>query len=72
MQAHSSVEKAGLIGLVKMRFLPSDEKLSLRGNTLQSAIDEDLEAGLIPFYVRIHLPVCEMLVLMMSHSSRLA
>ena len=51
-KAHSSVEKAGLIGLVKMRFLPSDDKLSLRGSTLQAAVDEDLEAGLIPFYVR--------------------
>ncbi|XP_052264324.1 histidine decarboxylase-like [Dreissena polymorpha] len=50
-QAHSSVEKAGLIGLVKMRFLPSDENLSLRGSTLQKAIDEDLQAGLIPFYL---------------------
>lgn len=52
-QAHSSVEKAGLIGLVKMRFLPSDDKLSLRGETLQKAVDEDLSSGLIPFYVRI-------------------
>ncbi|XP_060593010.1 histidine decarboxylase-like [Ruditapes philippinarum] len=50
-QAHSSVEKAGLIGLVKMRFLPSDEHLSLRGDTLQRAVDEDLAAGLIPFYL---------------------
>ncbi|KAL4216522.1 hypothetical protein ACF0H5_024245 [Mactra antiquata] len=50
-QAHSSVEKAGLIGLVKMRFLPSDDKLSLRGDTLQQAINDDLKAGLIPFYL---------------------
>ncbi|WAR29722.1 DCHS-like protein [Mya arenaria] len=50
-QAHSSVEKAGLIGLVKMRFLPSDENLSLRGEILQTAINEDLQAGLIPFYL---------------------
>ena len=50
-QAHSSVEKAGLIGLVKMRFLSSDEKLSLRGETLKTAIEEDIKAGLIPFYV---------------------
>nr|NP_001191536.1 histidine decarboxylase-like [Aplysia californica]AAP34326.1 histidine decarboxylase [Aplysia californica] len=50
-QAHSSVEKAGLIGLVKMRFLPSDENLSLRGSTLQEAVSKDRERGFIPFYV---------------------
>ncbi|KAH3866452.1 hypothetical protein DPMN_029516 [Dreissena polymorpha] len=35
-----------------MRFLPSDENLSLRGSTLQKAIDEDLQAGLIPRSLR--------------------
>ncbi|XP_041356039.1 histidine decarboxylase-like isoform X2 [Gigantopelta aegis] len=50
-QAHSSVEKAGLIGLVKMRLLPTDNNLSLRGDTLQEAIDRDREDGLIPFYL---------------------
>uniref|UniRef100_A0AAY4DVM5 Histidine decarboxylase n=1 Tax=Denticeps clupeoides TaxID=299321 RepID=A0AAY4DVM5_9TELE len=35
-QAHSSVEKAGLISLVKIRFLPTDENFSLRGETLQA------------------------------------
>ncbi|XP_059149787.1 histidine decarboxylase-like isoform X2 [Physella acuta] len=50
-QAHSSVEKAGLIGLVKMRFLHSDDHLSLRGDTLMEAIRADREKGLIPFYV---------------------
>ena len=53
MQAHSSVEKAGLIGLVKMRLLPCDDDLSLRGDTLQEAIDRDRKDGLIPFYVSI-------------------
>ena len=51
VQAHSSVEKAGLIGLVKMRLLPCDDELSLRGDTLQEAIDRDRKDGLIPFYV---------------------
>ncbi|KAH9509696.1 hypothetical protein Btru_044269 [Bulinus truncatus] len=50
-QAHSSVEKAGLIGLVKMRFLFSDDNLSLRGDVLQEAVKMDREKGLIPFYV---------------------
>uniref|UniRef100_A0AAQ5YVZ5 Histidine decarboxylase n=1 Tax=Amphiprion ocellaris TaxID=80972 RepID=A0AAQ5YVZ5_AMPOC len=48
-QAHSSVEKAGLISLVKIRFLPTDERLSLRGDTLKQAIQEDRRRGLVPF-----------------------
>ena len=51
LQAHSSVEKAGLIGLVKMRLLSCDDKLSLRGHSLKHAIDEDKRNGLIPFFV---------------------
>jgi hypothetical protein len=51
-QAHSSVEKACLIGLVKLNLVPSDDKLRLRGNALRQAIAKDKEHGLIPFYVR--------------------
>ncbi|XP_066540804.1 histidine decarboxylase [Hoplias malabaricus] len=47
-QAHSSVEKAGLITLVKIRFLETDEKFSLRGETLIRAIQEDRRRGLLP------------------------
>ena len=50
-QAHSSVEKACLIGLVKLNLVPSDENLRLRGNALRQAIATDKENGLIPFYV---------------------
>ncbi|XP_060611842.2 histidine decarboxylase [Anolis sagrei] len=50
-QAHSSVEKAGLISLVKMRFLPVDENFSLRGETLKKAIEEDRSRGLVPIFV---------------------
>uniref|UniRef100_A0A8D0H1J7 Histidine decarboxylase n=1 Tax=Sphenodon punctatus TaxID=8508 RepID=A0A8D0H1J7_SPHPU len=50
-QAHSSVEKAGLIALVKMRFLPVDESFALRGDTLQKAIEEDRKRGLVPIFV---------------------
>uniref|UniRef100_A0A8D2Q853 Histidine decarboxylase n=1 Tax=Varanus komodoensis TaxID=61221 RepID=A0A8D2Q853_VARKO len=50
-QAHSSVEKAGLISLVKMRFLPVDEDFSLRGETLRKAIEEDRSRGLVPIFV---------------------
>ncbi|XP_051919658.1 histidine decarboxylase [Hippocampus zosterae] len=48
-QAHSSVEKAGQISLVKIRFLPTDEHLSLRGEILKQAIQEDRSRGLVPF-----------------------
>uniref|UniRef100_A0AAY5KFW5 Histidine decarboxylase n=1 Tax=Esox lucius TaxID=8010 RepID=A0AAY5KFW5_ESOLU len=50
-QAHSSVEKAGLISLVKIRFLPTDDCFSLRGDTLRRAIQEDRRRGLVPTMV---------------------
>ncbi|XP_071537873.1 aromatic-L-amino-acid decarboxylase isoform X2 [Panulirus ornatus] len=50
-QAHSSVEKAGLIGLVKMRYIESDENLSMRGDKVVEAIQNDREKGLIPFFL---------------------
>lgn len=52
-QAHSSVEKAALIGLVQMRYVESDENLSMRGDKLAIAIEHDRKAGLIPFFVSI-------------------
>ncbi|KAK2141740.1 hypothetical protein LSH36_1050g00038 [Paralvinella palmiformis] len=51
IQAHSSVEKAAMIAMVKMRELDTDDKFSLRGATLQRAIDEDKKLGLIPFFI---------------------
>lgn len=50
-QAHSSVEKAGLIGLVRMRYIESDDNLSMRGDKLLEAIKKDRDNGLIPFWV---------------------
>ncbi|XP_028028850.1 histidine decarboxylase [Bombyx mandarina] len=50
-QAHSSVEKAGLIGLVRMRYIESDEGQSMRGAKLEEAIVADKEKGLVPFWV---------------------
>ncbi|XP_056631560.1 aromatic-L-amino-acid decarboxylase-like isoform X1 [Diorhabda sublineata] len=49
-QSHSSVERAGLLGGIKMRALQPDEYNKLTGPTLEKAIQDDLEAGLIPFY----------------------
>lgn len=50
-QAHSSVEKAGLIALVKIRFLATDENFSLRGETLKKAIEEDRKEGRVPIFL---------------------
>ncbi|ESN98402.1 hypothetical protein HELRODRAFT_101612 [Helobdella robusta] len=49
--AHSCVEKAGMLSLVKMRELDIDENYSLRGGTLEKAIEDDRNEGLIPFYL---------------------
>ncbi|XP_394115.2 aromatic-L-amino-acid decarboxylase [Apis mellifera] len=50
-QAHSSVERAGLLGGVKFRLLEVDSKYKLRGESLAEAIRKDKEQGFIPFYV---------------------
>lgn len=50
-QSNSSVEKAGLLGSMPMRLLPSDRDARLRGETLKAAVKKDREAGLIPCYV---------------------
>ncbi|KAF6027364.1 DDC [Bugula neritina] len=50
-EGHSSIEKAGLMSLVKVRHLATDENYSLRGATLKEAIIKDREQGLLPFYV---------------------
>jgi len=52
-QAHSSVEKAGLIGLVRMRYIESDSELSMRGEALLEAIMRDRAEGLLPFFVSV-------------------
>lgn len=49
-QAHSSVERAGLLGGVKLKSIKADENLQMRGEALEAQIKEDLAAGLIPFY----------------------
>ncbi|XP_011190721.1 aromatic-L-amino-acid decarboxylase isoform X1 [Zeugodacus cucurbitae] len=54
-QAHSSVERAGLLGGVKLRGVPADKDNRLRGEALEAAIKKDLEDGLIPFYAVVTL-----------------
>lgn len=50
-QAHSSVERAGLIGGVKLKAIPSDGKFVMRASALQEALERDKAEGLIPFFV---------------------
>ena len=45
------MEKACLIGLVKLRLVTSDSKLSLRGEAFRAAVEADVAEGLIPFFV---------------------
>ncbi|KAH7957123.1 hypothetical protein HPB52_015583 [Rhipicephalus sanguineus] len=50
-EAHSSVEKAAMIGFVKLRILDTDDNFSMRGSTLAAAMEEDRKAGFVPFFV---------------------
>lgn len=50
-EAHSSVEKAAMICMVKLRILETDSKFRLRGDSLLAAITEDRNLGLIPFFL---------------------
>uniref|UniRef100_A0A665U863 Aromatic-L-amino-acid decarboxylase n=1 Tax=Echeneis naucrates TaxID=173247 RepID=A0A665U863_ECHNA len=50
-QAHSSVERAALIGGVMIRKVPTDSNYAVRGDSLKKMVEEDKAAGLIPFYV---------------------
>ncbi|CAG4998904.1 unnamed protein product [Parnassius apollo] len=54
-QCNSSVEKAGVLGSMKMRLLKSDAFGKLRGETLKKAFDDDKANGLIPCYVVANL-----------------
>ena len=48
-QAHSSVERAGMLAGVTMRLLEPDLDFSLTGEILAQAVEEDRAAGLLPF-----------------------
>jgi len=53
-QTHSSLEKAikiAGIGKNNLRLIGVDENLAMRSDLLENAIQEDLQAGLIPFFV---------------------
>ena len=50
-QAHSSVEKASLIGLVKLTLIESDDRYSMRPDHLEKCIVQDKSIGLTPFFI---------------------
>ncbi|XP_061445193.1 aromatic-L-amino-acid decarboxylase isoform X1 [Rhineura floridana] len=49
-QAHSSVEKDGLIAGVKIKQIATDDTFAVCGSALREVIDKDKAAGLIPFF----------------------
>lgn len=50
-EAHSCVEKACKMAIIKLRILDTDDRGCLRGTTLRQAIDDDLKEGLTPCFV---------------------
>lgn len=49
--AHSSVERAGLLGGVKIAAVQSDDDCRLRGSILRQQILDDKAKGMVPFFV---------------------
>lgn len=49
--AHSCVEKAAKMAIVKLRILDTDYEGRFRGDTLRRAIEADVADGLTPFFV---------------------
>jgi hypothetical protein len=45
------VERAGLIGGVRLKAIPSDGNFAMQASALQEALQRDKAAGLIPFFV---------------------
>lgn len=50
-ESHSCAEKDAMICFVKLRILEPDERSILRGETLRQAMEADVAAGLVPFFV---------------------
>lgn len=47
------MERAALLGGVRMKKLETDAKFALTAETLKQALEKDFELGLIPFFVRL-------------------
>nr|CAD7442919.1 unnamed protein product [Timema bartmani]CAD7455353.1 unnamed protein product [Timema tahoe] len=50
-EAHSCVQKAAMICMVTIRILASDKRGALQGEVVLKAMDEDVENGLVPFFI---------------------
>ncbi|XP_075068740.1 aromatic-L-amino-acid decarboxylase [Mixophyes fleayi] len=50
-QAHSSVQRAGLISGVRMKMIKTDENFVVGGSALKEALEKDKANGLIPVFV---------------------
>ena len=53
-QAHSSLEKAAMvsgIGVENLRLIEVDERFAMRPEALANGIEQDRQAGLVPFFV---------------------
>ncbi|KAI9577809.1 aromatic-L-amino-acid decarboxylase [Glossina fuscipes] len=50
-EAHSSVEKAAKMALVKLRIIEADSRGRMRVDLLRQSIQNDISAGLTPFFV---------------------
>ncbi|XP_069685866.1 aromatic-L-amino-acid decarboxylase-like [Periplaneta americana] len=49
--AHSALPKAADLTVVQYRALETDDNFSMRGDTLEKQMKEDIAEGLVPFYV---------------------
>ena len=54
-QSHSSIEKAAVLAAVTLRAVDVDQYHAMRGDTLENAIQADLKAGLMPFFLVVTL-----------------
>ncbi|RUS32481.1 pyridoxal-dependent decarboxylase conserved domain-containing protein [Jimgerdemannia flammicorona] len=50
-QTHSCTHKAALIANVRFRSLPTDDDFRLRGETVWAEVQNDMDEGLIPFFL---------------------
>jgi glutamate/tyrosine decarboxylase-like PLP-dependent enzyme len=50
-EAHSCVQKAAKIAIIRLRILKTDKHGCLRGETVAKAIEDDVKEGLVPVFV---------------------
>lgn len=50
-EAHSCVQKAAKMAIVRLRIIPTDEFGCFRGNLLEKTIENDIKEGLTPIFV---------------------